>query len=174
MNKVGITLDRALKDVEYMKIVSPIINSSEFSKRKFFMHHDDCSVYEHCIMVSYIAYRYCLKIGLNYRDAAIGGVLHDFYSEPWQEHLGEKKPFFKQHGFTHAADALDNAVKFFPEYINDRVSDIILRHMFPLNIYPPKYAEGWVVTFVDKKVSVGILKPDKNLLKYLGISKKKK
>lgn len=158
-------------DPRYYNIVKGILNSPEFQKRKTYKHHDDCSVFEHCLSVSYISYRYCRKLKLNYRDAAIGGLLHDFYETPWQDDLTSKKPFFQQHGFIHAGNALDNAVKYFPEYINSRVSDIILRHMFPLNVHPPRYPESWVVTFVDKKVSMGILKPNKNFLKYVGLAK---
>ena len=74
-------------------------------------------------------------------------------------------------GFVHAAEALDNAIFYFPEFVNARVSDIILRHMFPLNIHPPKYPESWVVTFVDKFVSLGVLGSGKELLKYIGLKK---
>lgn len=163
-----------LKDKDYYQIIAPILTSSEFLKRKRYIHHENCSVYEHCISVSYLVYKICKKLKLNYADAAIGGLLHDFYEEPWQDHLYRKDPFFKQHGFVHAANALDNAMKYFPEYINERISDIILRHMFPLNIHPPKYAESWIVTFVDKKVSLDVLKPSKNMFKYLGLTKKNK
>ena len=156
-------------DEEYLSIVGPIIKSSELLKRKCWVHHENVSLYEHLIIVSYMSYKICKKRGWNFKDAAIGGLLHDFYYRPWQEHLDEKKPFFKQHGFVHASEALENSKKYFPEYMNDRVCNIILRHMFPLNITPPKYREGWVVTYVDKKVSMDIVLNVKAIPKYLGL-----
>ena len=49
--------------------------------------------------------------------------------------------------------------------------NIIERHMFTLNIKPPKYKEAWVVTMMDKKVSMKVFKNPKGLLKYIGIRK---
>jgi len=164
-------VNKALKNRKYYEIVRHIIESPEFQKRKTFKHHEDCSVYEHCIEVSYLSYRVCRKLGLYSRDAAIGGLLHDFYYKSWQENVEKKDSFFKQHGFIHASEALDNSIKWFPEFVNARVSDIILRHMFPLNIHPPKYPESWVVTFVDKYVSLGVLGSGKELLKYVGLKR---
>jgi uncharacterized protein len=53
--------------------------------------------------------------------------------------------------------------------MNKRISNIILRHMFPLNIVPPRYIEGWVVTYVDKKVSMDVFVNIKAIPKYLGL-----
>lgn len=170
MSKKDITKE-LLKDDEYLEIVSSILENKEFIKRKEWKHHENCSLYEHLLVVSYLSYKICKKRSLNYKDAAIGGILHDFYKEPWQEHLGEKKPFFKQHGFVHAKEAKDNAYKFFPELMNDRIANIIERHMWPLNIIPPKYKEGWVVTYADKKLSLDVVVNIKALPKYLGLAR---
>ena len=95
-----------VKDEEYLKIVAPILSSLEFQKRKNWIHHENCSLYEHCLVVSYLSYRICKKRKWNYTDAAIGGLLHDFYKEPWQDHLHEKIPFFKQHSATRFTQSL--------------------------------------------------------------------
>lgn len=164
--------DELLNDDEYLNIVSPILNSSEFKKRKKWMHHENVSLYEHLVVVSYLSYKICKKRKYNYRDAAIGGLLHDFYCKSWQENLYVKKPFFKQHGFSHAREAMYNSYKFYPKFMNKRVANIIERHMFPLNIIPPRYKEGWVVTYVDKKVSFSVVLNVKAIPKYLGLSRK--
>ena len=104
---------------------------------------------------------------------SIGAILHDFYYKPWQDSK-EKRSFFKQHGFVHAKEALENSRKHFPRLINDRVENIILRHMFPLNITPPKYKETWVVTLMDKKCSLNVFKHPKEWPKYIGIKRKVK
>jgi len=70
-----------------------------------------------------------------------------------------------------AKEALENAQKFFPQYMTPKIENIILRHMFPLNIKLPKYKEAWVITMIDKKVSLKIFKNPKGLLKYVGIRK---
>lgn len=163
---------RILYDSEYFNIVSPILNSFEFQKRKNWIHHENVSLYEHLIIVSYMSYRICKKHKLNYRDAAIGGLLHDFYFEPWQDHIYEKKPFLKQHGFVHAREAMENSYKFFPDFMNERIANIIERHMFPLTFIPPKYIEGFIVSYVDKKVSMNIVLNVKAIPKYLGLSRK--
>ena len=64
----------------------------------------------------------------------------------------------------------ENAYKFFPDLVNDKVYSCIETHMFPLNVMPPKYPEGWVVTLMDKKLSANVIKE----IKYIpGIIKEK-
>lgn len=163
---------------EYYEIVKEILDNKEFQKRKEYMHHENSSVYDHSLSVSILLYIWAKKWHLDYKSAAIGGLLHDFYDKPWQskEHKLEsktKKGFFKQHGFVHASEAARNAKLFFPHLINPKIDNIIRRHMFPLNIHPPKYIESWMITLVDKYVSLDVLKTPKAWPKYLGIGKKK-
>ena len=63
----------------------------------------------------------------------------------------------QKHGFVHAQEALNNANKYFPQLLNEKSQNAILRHMFPLNIRPPKYKESWIITLSDKLVSMEIL-----------------
>lgn len=141
---------------EWYNIVEPILSNGEFQKRKTFLHHGNITVYEHVLCVSIVSYKWAKKMGLNYRDAAIAGLLHDFYKTPWTTDT-EKKPLFKKHGFTHASDALDNAKTHFNDLLNPVIENTILRHMFPLNIIPPKYKIGWIVTLADKRVSLEVM-----------------
>ncbi len=156
---------------DYQKIVDYILNHPEFLKRKNYRHHGDISVYEHSLNVSKKAYFIARKINIqfgkpifNEYDVAIGGILHDFYYNDYTKDK-TKKPFFKQHGFVHAREALNNSKKYFPEYLDERIENVILRHMFPLNIVPPKNKEAWLITFVDKYVSCEVFP---YLLKKLG------
>lgn len=153
---------------EFYEIVSDILNSKEFNKRKNYKHHGEQSVYDHSLKISIISYKIAKTMGLDYKSAAIGGLLHDFYDKPWQENK-EKTKFFKQHGFVHARQALENSKKYFPQYINKKTKNIILRHMFPLNIVPPLYLESWIITIVDKYVSMEIFNEPSKLLMYAGI-----
>ena len=120
------------------------------------MHHIGESVYEHTLRVSFDSYKIAKKVGWDYKAAAIGGILHDFYDKPWQTSK-EKTPFLKKHGFVHAEQARKNALKYFPEKINPKIEDIIKKHMFPLNKRPPKYKESWLITLVDKADSIDFL-----------------
>ncbi len=110
-------------------------------------------MYEHCIKVSLGAYSLAKKLGADYKSAAIAGVLHDFYTTPWQD-VTIKQPFFQRHGFTHARVALENSRKYYAKYLNPKIENAILRHMFPLNIRPPRYSTGYIITLVDKCVSM--------------------
>ena len=60
MRKKDITKEIA-SDEEFLNIVAPILGSREFQKRKDWVHHESCSLYEHCLAVSYLAYRICKK-----------------------------------------------------------------------------------------------------------------
>lgn len=143
---------------EYYEIVKDILESDEFKKRKDYPHHGSITVYEHCLKVSYLAYSISKFFkSFDKKSVAIGALLHDFYDKPWQN-VTPKKSFFKKHGFVHANQALRNSEKLYPEHLNAKVKDIIKKHMFPLNITPPKYKESWLVTLCDKLVSLEVLK----------------
>ena len=161
------------KNKEYYEIVKSIIENPEFIKRKTYKHHEDESVYEHSLKVSIISYKIAKLLHLDKESTAIGGLLHDFYYKPWQDNT-EKQKFFKQHGFVHARQALENSINYFPYLLNDKTEDIIVKHMFPLNIIPPKYMEGWIVTLVDKIVSLNVLAHPTAWPKYVGIKTKTK
>ncbi len=167
-------IDKYLKkDAEYYLIVKDILENPEFLRRKEFRHHGNRTVYDHSLAVSILSYRIAKRLHLDYKSAAIGGLLHDFYYKPWQE-AKDPRPFFKKHGFSHAGEALENSKIYFPYLMNKRVEDIIKKHMFPLNIKPPMCREGWVITCVDKYVSMEIFKDVRNLPRYIGIFRKNK
>ena len=49
---------------------------------------------------------------------------------------------------------MENYHKYFPEYIDTKVDNAILRHMFPLTPIPPKTKEGWLVCHYDKVAAI--------------------
>lgn len=156
--------------------VITILTHEEFLRRKTFRHHWDLTVYDHSIQVAQNAANSAIFRGLGHQkleNVLIWWLLHDFYTTPWQENT-EKLPFFQKHGFVHPWVALENARKYFPEYMNKEIEEAILRHMFPLTITPPRYLEAWLVTLADKRASLGVLKDIKNLPSYLGIDLSKK
>lgn len=156
---------------EWYELVKPILTNEEFQKRKLYRHHGDITVYEHCVNVSIKGFLMAKKFDLDADSVAIAGLLHDFYESPWQE-ITIKQPLLKRHGFTHADNALHNAQKYFPEFMNPIVEDSILKHMFPLNKIPPKYKEGLIITLADKYVSMEMFAAPKSILKTLGVVKR--
>ncbi len=158
---------------EFKSYVKGILEHSEFQKRKNYHHHENRSVYTHSLMVSWKSYKIARFFHLNKKNVAIAGLLHDFYYKDWQLNK-EKKPFLKSHGFIHPKEALENSKKYFPKLMNKRIENSIVRHMFPLTLIPPRYYEGWIITMVDKWVSMEIFKYPKEWPKYLGFKKKEK
>ncbi|MGN1372377.1 MAG: hypothetical protein ACI4XM_08915 [Candidatus Coprovivens sp.] len=153
---------------EWFLYVEDILLSDEFQKRKLFMHHYNLSVWDHSILVSFNSFLAAKYFNASARVCAIAGLLHDFYTQAWiyneelakidnGKYLSEfyvKKPLFKMHAFVHGDDAASNALKYFPELVNDRILNSIKRHMFPVTIIPPKYKEGFLITSIDKLNSV--------------------
>lgn len=163
---------------EWYGIVEDILLNPEFQKRKLFLHHHNKTVFDHCVEVSYMSFMSAKYFNASERVCAIAGLLHDFYPKAWlytesladydSSYLSELlvvKPLFKRHGFTHANEALENAIKYFPSFIDERVSDAISKHMFPLNIRVPKYRESWIITTIDKRNSIGELPSIRDMIK---------
>lgn len=154
---------------EQLQIFATILENEEFKKRKSFCHHGDITVYEHSLKVALMAYKISRFFkNIDFNSLLIGALLHDFYFRDWQSYK-EKRPFFKKHGFVHAKEALDNSEIHFPMLMNDRVRNIILRHMFPLNKIPPRYKEAWIVSIADKLVSLETLLQPKFFLRLFGL-----
>ncbi len=142
--------NRRPEEEEYLGIVRDILDHPEFLRLKDFFHHNS-SIYEHARIVSYLSYRVCKYLGLDYVSAARGGLLHDFFLYDWRNHDEPDLPRNKFHGPAHPRIALKNAVKYFS--VNEIEKDIIVKHMWPLTFAPPRYRESFIVTFADKFVS---------------------
>lgn len=89
--------------------------------------------------------------GLRVDSASLirGALLHDYFLYDW--HRAEEAG--KWHGFRHAQRALDNAQRDF--HLNAVERDVIRKHMFPLNLRPPRYRESVLVSCADKLCALG-------------------
>lgn len=136
---------------EFIKIIRPIVKHSNFKMMKKHKHHKELSTYYHSIKVAYLSYlfvkKHSIKVELN--TLVRGAILHDYYLYDW--HIKDKKHNF--HGLKHPKFAYENAIKDF-KTLNNKEKDIILHHMFPLTIMPPKSKEAWIVCYCDKKASI--------------------
>ena len=132
---------------EFYDIIKDIYEHDEFLKLKQHHHHNS-SIYDHVMDVSYFSYRACKFLKLDYRSAARGALLHDFFLYDWRNHDVPDLPAKRYHGIEHPQIAIANAKKHFT--LNDIEEDIIKKHMWPLTLVPPKYKESFIVSFADK------------------------
>ena len=123
-----------------------ILRADGMRAGKKFLQHGDVSVYEHCINVAFLSLYLAKRFGLSVdrRSLVRGALLHDYFLYDWHEN----DPSHRLHGFHHARRALENACREFP--LNEREKDIIAKHMFPLNLRPPRYKESALVCAADK------------------------
>lgn len=140
----------ALENVEYLKCVKDILDNSEFLRTKNFKHHQG-SIFDHVLKVSFIAYKICRQRNWDYRSAARGGLLHDFFLYDWRDGNDPRRPTKNWHGFRHSKIALNNSLAIFE--LNELEKDIILKHMWPLTPRFPKYKESFLIVFLDKYVA---------------------
>lgn len=129
---------------EFNNCVKDIINNPDFLKLNDFTQHIKTSRLQHSINVAYYSFLVCKFLGLDYRSAARGGLLHDFYLYDWRK---EKQPE-GYHAKAHAIVALRNAKKI--TSLNKVERNSILRHMWPLTLVPPIYPESIIVSLMDK------------------------
>lgn len=128
----------------FESIIKNIIIIDEVQKLKDYKHHYGTTRFEHCISVSYYSYIICKFFHLDYVSATRAGLLHDLFLYDCES----KKTRPKNHIRSHPKIALENAKKILN--LNNKECDIILKHMWPITITPPKYLEGYIITFVDK------------------------
>lgn len=139
-----------LDDEKYLICIEDMIEHELVQSMKNFCQHGATTTLTHCIHVSYLSYQICKKLGLDYRAAARAGLLHDFFLYDWHTHCKETKE--RLHGFYHPRKALNNAKREFD--LTDKEKDIILKHMWPLTVIPPKSWEGMVVMYADKVCTI--------------------
>lgn len=134
------------KDIEeFNMIIYDLANHPTVQKMKLYRQHYDTNCFDHCYNVAFYSYLICKKLNLDYISVSRAGMLHDLFLYDWRKKQPEHKRF---HGFRHPRIALNNASKLFN--LNEKEKDIILKHMWPITIIPPKYIEGYIITLTDK------------------------
>lgn len=150
-NKLTTEFDYS-SDMEFYDLIQDIINNPVYKGLKNYHHHQH-NIYDHSLKVSYISYKIGLFLSnymkINMEDLTRGAVLHDFFLYDWRK---EKPATGKLHAFEHPKVALNNSIINFSP-ISKMEKDIILKHMWPLNIIPPKYKETFIVVIADKYVA---------------------
>ena len=134
---------------EFEQIIMDMKENEIVQKMKNYRQHYDTSCYEHCLNVSYISYKICKKMNLDYVAVARASMVHDLFLYDWRKKQDGRKGL---HGFTHPKISLENAKKLFE--LSKKEEDIILKHMWPLTAKFPRYKESWVVIGVDKYCAI--------------------
>ena len=136
--------ERILKEIK--DVLTELDEQGRMKYTQKYMQHSDISVYKHCISVAYTSVELADRLAwnVNRRELIRGALLHGYFLYDWHE----KNAGHRFHGFIHAGRALQNARKDFKLTI--REENIILRHMFPLNVVPPMCKEAWLVCLADK------------------------
>lgn len=137
---------RKEQNQEFYDVVRDLMNHPVVQRMKSYPHHCATNCYQHCLNVAYYNYQICKVLGLNARAAARAGMIHDLFLYDWHTHALRTGDHF--HGLTHPRVALKNAEKHFN--LTPLEKDIILKHMWPLTIVPPKHLESFIICFTDK------------------------
>lgn len=128
------------EDLEFERIVSPILEIEEFNQLKFITHHG-ITRYDHSMRVAYLSYKVCKALHLDYKEVTIAALLHDFFLDE-VKHENEANKLRLHPGY-----AVKNASKYID--LTEKQIDIISTHMFPVTFTPPKYIESWIVDLLD-------------------------
>lgn len=129
---------------------SDILESANMQLEKQYLQHGSVSVYQHSLGVAYLCLALAdkLHVRVDRRALVRGALLHDYFLYDW--HVRDQS--HRLHGFTHAGRALQNADRDFQLGSIER--DMIRKHMFPLNVTPPKYRESVILCMADKICAV--------------------
>ncbi|KRN88750.1 HD domain-containing protein [Ligilactobacillus ceti] len=135
-------------DSEYMSYVGELLATQEVQKLDNYIQHHYATRLEHCITVSYVSYRIAKRFHLNARSVARAGLLHDLFYYDWRTTKFDRGT----HAWIHPRISVRNAEKI--TKLSKLEKDIIIKHMWGATLCPPKYAEGYIVTLVDKYAAV--------------------
>ncbi|MBR3002308.1 MAG: hypothetical protein IKF38_01900 [Clostridia bacterium] len=130
---------------EFIEIVEPLLKNEMVQEMKKYRQHYETSCYDHCLEASYYCYKICKKHNWDYVSCAKAAMVHDLFLYDWRKRQPDRKGL---HAFTHPKTAYENACKIME--LNDKQKDIILKHMWPLTVIPPRYKESFLLTLVDK------------------------
>lgn len=136
-----------MEEKSFYLIVKDIIRTDEFREMKTYQHHVKGNLFSHSLKVAYLCFKHHRrkKMKIDIAEFVQGALLHDYYL--YNLHGDGKKHRF--HWFKHPKIALKNAMNKYPN-LTKMQQDMILHHMFPLTIIPPRTKAGWLVCYYDK------------------------
>lgn len=128
-----------------------VLRRASYRGQKALLQHGEISVYRHSLAVTARCLAIADRLGCRVDRTALvrGALLHDYFLYDWHE----KDRSHRWHGFTHPKRALENAARDFA--LSDVERDMILHHMFPLTLRPPRTKEGAILCAADKICALG-------------------
>ena len=129
---------------EFQGIIKEFIENKKVQEMRKYPQHFNRSCFAHCYRVSYYCYCITKKLNWDFKSITRAGMLHDFFLYDWRK----PNPYGGLHGFKHGRIACENACELFD--LSEKEKNMIMRHMFPVTLIPPKSKEGLLLTFVDK------------------------
>lgn len=135
-------------DQEFIDVIQELLDSDAVQQLKKFQHHKHGTRFDHSLYVSYRSYQMAKQLGCDAVAAARGGLLHDLFFYDWRD----KDPERGWHVTEHPRRALEEASRLFD--LTEKEQDIIVKHMWPLSPWMPKYRESFIVSMMDKYCAV--------------------
>lgn len=134
----------------FLDTVRPLLDDGDVRRMAAFPQHGGTSCLEHCLAVAYFSFAFVRRAGIRCDEAGLirGALLHDFFLYDW--HVRSLRS--RRHAITHARAAWDNACEHFSLGAAER--EVILRHMWPVTLCPPRRIEALVVNVTDKLCSL--------------------
>lgn len=133
---------------EFYQHIQPLLELEQVQSLGNYTQHHCYSRLNHSLDVAYFSFYIAKLFGWDAKSAARGGLLHDLFL--YDRHA--EGAFYKDHMRNHPVVALENARQICE--LNKVEENIIRRHMWLATLVPPRYKEGFIVTFVDKYCAV--------------------
>ena len=127
---------------EFLSFVSPLLSAGEVQRLDAYVQHVNYTRLAHSIDVAYLSFCIAKILRCDTRSCARGALLHDLH------YRADEEPNSLAHMRRHPETALLNARAIC--VLNPIEEDIIRKHMWLINLSPPRYKESYIVTFVDK------------------------
>ena len=128
----------------YCEAVGDLLTHEKVQQMRRYPHHKPVDTLYHSVYVSFLTYRICTAMHWRAREAPRAALLHDFYLYNWYVDKHEEG-----HAWYHPKEAVKNAEHYFGP-LTPMQRDMILSHMWPLHLMPPRSREGMALTFADK------------------------
>lgn len=131
----------------FSNVFENLCESTRLLQTRAYTHHFGTSVLRHCVNVAYVSLYLAdfLHIKVDRSQLTTGALLHDYYLYDCHDDSESNKKHHLRH---HASIALMTAKEDYR--LTKKEEDIILKHMFPINIALPKSKESALVCVSDK------------------------
>jgi len=129
---------------EFYLHINDLLEYDEVQQLDNYIQHYCFSRLKHSLDVAYCSFLIAKILGWDARSTARGALLHDLFHYDWRDEDYDGK----NHAMNHPKIAVENAKQITD--LNRIEEDIIRKHMWLVTLTPPRYKEGFIVTFVDK------------------------